>query len=166
MLEVGDRRYTSEFDVDVIRSDVVDVDASNRAATITADLAERGSLPPRSFDCILLIQTLHLVRSPTVCIANCYEALREQGSLLMTAPALSRVSPAYPRSDFWRFTPAGMRQLLDREWIGQFSVEARGNLAICIGFLLGLAAEEVDAELFARDDLRFPVVVAVHAVKE
>jgi len=82
---------------------IVDVDSSNPQATLIADLAEPGSLPADVYDCMILTEVLHLVAAPDVCIQNCGTALRGGGSLPVTVPALKRLSPSHPRSDFWRF---------------------------------------------------------------
>jgi Methyltransferase domain len=101
VLEVQNNTYTTRFGADrVAESVVVDIDASNPSATLIADLQQVGSLSPESYDCIILTQTLHLLRRPDHCIDNCFGALRRRGVLLATAPSLSRVSPTYPQGDF------------------------------------------------------------------
>jgi hypothetical protein len=101
VLEVQDTTYTTRFGADrVAESVVVDIDPSNPSATLIADLQQVGSLPQESYDCIILTQTLRLLRRPDHCIDNCFGALRARGVLLATAPSLSRVSPTYPQGDF------------------------------------------------------------------
>jgi SAM-dependent methyltransferase len=166
VLEVGDDAYTARFGGDrVSESTVVDVDRSNRRATLIADLEHPNSLPPAAYDCIILTQTLHLLRRPGQCIANCYRALRPAGVVLATAPSVSRVSPSYPDADYWRFTPAGMAELFATHWEGDFTVHALGNLRTCIGFLLGEVVEELADTVLDSHDPRFPLTVAVEAHK-
>lgn len=166
VLEVQDRAYTTRFGGDrVTESTVIDIDATNRRATLVADLEVAGSLPLDSYDCIVLTQTLHLLRRLGQCIQNCFAALRSDGVLLATAPSLSRVSPTYPDADFWRFTPAGIAELFGRYWPGDFTVEARGNLRTCMAFLIGEVVEELPDVALDHDDPRFPLTVAVEATK-
>jgi hypothetical protein len=100
VLEVQDAGYTLRFGAGrVAESTVIDTDPSNERATLVADLDEPGSLTSGAYDCIILTQTLHLLREPGLCLENCYQALRQQGVLLATAPAVSRVSPSYPDGD-------------------------------------------------------------------
>jgi hypothetical protein len=107
VLEVEDDTYTTRFGAGrVSKSTVVDINRSNSRATVIADPEQPGSLPREAYDCIILTQTLHLLRQPALCIENCYHALRRQGVLLATAPSVSRLSPTYPDADYWRFTPA------------------------------------------------------------
>jgi hypothetical protein len=85
--------------------------------------------------------------------------------LLATVPSLSRVSPTYPNADYWRFTPAGLAELLVSRWSGSFSIHAFGNLRICMGFLMGQVVEEVPETVLDHSDPRFPLTVAAAASK-
>ena len=162
VLELEDSTYTERFG-DASGSEVLDIDQANSHATLIADLTQPGSLPVSAYDCIILTQTLHLLSEPAVCIENCNAALKPEGSLLLTAPALSRISPTYPNADFWRFTPNGIRQLFEKHWTGPFTVSSFGNLRICIGFLIARTVEETPQDAFIVNDPRFPLTVAVHA---
>jgi SAM-dependent methyltransferase len=166
VLEIQDSSYTTRFGEDqVSQSVVVDIDATNPNATLIADLQLPDALPPDSYDCIILTQTLHLLRRPGVCVANCFAALRPGGVLLATAPSVSRVSPTYPQDDFWRFTPAGIAELFSRHWPGDFTVNGFGNLRTCTAFLLGEVVEELSEVVLSNHDPRFPLTVAVEATK-
>ena len=140
------------------------VDAARPRFSI-ADLEQPDSLAPTAYDCIILTQTLHLLRRPGRCVENCYRALRPAGVLLATAPTVSRVSPTYPDADYWRFTPAGIAELFGRHWQGDFTTHPLGNLRSCVGFLLGEAVEDFADSLLDRHDPRFPLTVAVEAHK-
>jgi hypothetical protein len=166
VLEVQDNAYTTRFGADrVSESIVVDIDPSNPSATLIADLQQVGSLGRQSYDCIILTQTLHLLRRPDNCIDNCFGALRAPGVLLATAPSVSRVSPTYPHGDFWRFTPAGMAELFTRCWPSDFTVHAFGSLRTCVAFLMGEVQEELPDNVLDYQDSRFPLTVAVEAHK-
>jgi SAM-dependent methyltransferase len=164
VLEVQDNTYTLRFGADrVSASVVVDIDASNPSATLLADLEQVGSLARESYDCIILTQTLHLLRRPDSCIENCFGALRPGGVLLATAPSLGRVSPTYPQGDFWRFTPAGVAELFTRHWPSGFTVHAFGNLRTCVAFLMGEGQEDLPDSVLDYQDPRFPLTVGVDA---
>jgi SAM-dependent methyltransferase len=166
VLEVQDDTYTARFGASrVSESTVVDIDRSNQQASLIVDLEQPGSLSEASYDCIILTQTLHLLRRPGQCVENCYRALRPAGVLLATAPSVSRVSPTYPEADYWRFTPAGIAELFARHWPGDVTVHAFGNLRSCIGFLLGQVVEDLPDTVFDHHDPRFPLTVAIDAHK-
>jgi SAM-dependent methyltransferase len=99
VLELQDDAYTRAFGTDrVSTSAVVDIDDANQRATLIADLSEPASLPAEAYDCIILTQTLHLIRRPERCLENCYRGLRPGGTLLATAPSLIRAArPRIPR---------------------------------------------------------------------
>jgi hypothetical protein len=166
VVEVQDSTYTARYGADrVSESVVVDIDPGNPRATLLADLQEVGSLAPDRYDCIILTQTLHLLRRPDRCIDNCFGALRARGVLLATAPSVSRISPTYPDGDFWRFTPAGMTELFTRHWPGDFTVYGFGSLRTCVAFLVGEAQEDLPDAVLDDHDPRFPLTVAVEAHK-
>ena len=56
-----DSRYTARFGVGVTESHVLDVDSSNRDATLIADLEQPSEFPVAVFDCFVLTQTLQYV---------------------------------------------------------------------------------------------------------
>lgn len=166
VLEVHDNAYAMRFGADqVTTTTVVDIDASNFRATLIVDLSKPASLPAHTYDCIILTQTLHLLHRPELCVENCYRGLQSGGALLATAPSLSRVSPSSPDIDFWRFTPAGLAELFESRWRGEFSVRAFGNLSACVGFLVGHVVEELSEALLDYEDPRFPLTAAVYATK-
>ena len=99
VLEVQDDAYTVRFGADrVAKSTVVDINRSNTQATLIADLEQPGSLSAETYDCIILTQTLHLLRQPGLCLENCHRALRRPGVLLATAPG----QPCEPDLPRWR----------------------------------------------------------------
>jgi SAM-dependent methyltransferase len=167
VLEVGDSRYTASFGAGrVTTSTVVDIDRANRHATFIADLNQANSLPDDSFDCIILTEVLHLLTNPGTCLRSCCRALREEGSVLITVPALKRLNPKDPDSDYLRYTPAGLELLLRRTWDGPFSVTWYGNLRACVAFLVSHVSEEISSEELRFRDERFPLTVAARAQKQ
>ncbi len=167
VLEIKDAAYTHRFGGDrVHRIDVLDIDSSNGAATIIGDLCDPLTLPVERFDCILLAQTLQLVATPDIALANAWRALRPGGVLFVTVPAVSRRENIDGVGDFWRFTPVGLERLLSTiATDAGHTVLAKGNLPATVGFLLGLAAEELRPQELRVDDPDFPLVVMARSVK-
>lgn len=167
VLEVAEPLYTRRFGDDrVTSSDVVDIDTSNEAATIVADLALPGSLPAERFDCAIATQTLQYVDDPVAAVSNLSQALAGGGTLLLTVPCLSRLDPEQRNVDRWRFTPLGLEDLVRRGCTeGELDVRGYGNVLASTAFLMGLAADELrPAEL---DDLDpdFPLVACARVRK-
>ena len=55
----------------VSQSDILDIDASNAAATVIADLAQADAVPSDTYDCIVLTQVLQLVLRVPAAISIC-----------------------------------------------------------------------------------------------
>jgi SAM-dependent methyltransferase len=167
VLEVMDDRYTKEFGNGVERSDVVDVDQSNSAATVVADLGDPASFPRGGYDCFVVTQTLQFVYDLRAAVESIYASLRHGGVCLATVPVTSRLDrPENNRGEFWRLTPAACQRLF-AERFGPDAIEvcAYGNAGACAAFLVGLPAEELEDELLSAGDPLFPLVVGVRAVK-
>jgi hypothetical protein len=159
VLEVREPQYARLGHAAVRRVHVVDIDPSNRRATIVADLAARGSLPEAAIDCAIVTQTLQFLDDVESALANLRQALRAEGTLLLTVPSVSKLDHEAPTSDHWRWTPAGLERLLSRAFPGdELRVEGHGNLLTSVAFLLGLAQEELSSEELAYDDPTFPLV--------
>jgi hypothetical protein len=91
----------------------------------------------------------------------------EAGVLLATLPCVSRVDyePGI-RGDHWRVTPASATKLFEDVFgTGNVEVHAFGNVLICCGFLMGLAAGEFTPEELDHNDPYFPLIVCVRAVR-
>jgi len=169
VLEVKDTRYTDSFGVGVERSDVLDIDDTNRAATIVADLSSGEGLLAETFDCFVCTQTLQSIYDVPAAVEHSHRLLRQGGSLLVTVPSVSKIdrnAGVDGACDFWRFTSASCRRLFGQVF-GEPQVEVRtyGNVLAAVGFLTGLASEELsESELDLHDEF-FPVLVGIHAVK-
>lgn len=159
VLEVREPHYATRNGQGVTRVHVVDIDRENRQATLIADLTVEGSLPAASYDCAIVTQTLQFLGDIEATLANLRQALRQDGTLLVTVPCISKVDHESPMSDYWRWTPAGLRLLLERNFPGdRVHVEGYGNLLVGVAFLMGLAQDELlDGEL-AYQDSTFPLV--------
>lgn len=167
VLEVNDPRYTTKYGTGVERGDVLDVDPTNPLATIVADLSAANPIPANTFDCFILTQTLQFIPDVPAALAHVHRILRPGGVLLATVPAVSRLAPHYgPARDYWRFTPAGCRELLYPVFGAEnLTVSSYGNVRTACAFLHGLAWEELPRGVLEHHDEYFPVIVGVHGIK-
>jgi SAM-dependent methyltransferase len=166
VLEVKDSVYTDRFGVDVSHKDVIDIDAANPKATVVCDLSAADDVPSDSFDSFILTQTLQFVADPTQAVAHAHRVLAPGGVLLASVPSISRIETSAGDTDRWRFTEASCRDLFGSAFAaGHVEITTGGNVAAAMGFLLGMAAEELGATRLGRLDPGFPVVVLVRAVK-
>ena len=172
VLEVGDDRYVRRFGgagrrlVETV--DILDVDRSNPQATIIGDLAAADDVPSDSFDCIVCTQVLLLVYDVAAAVRTLHRILAPGGVLLLTVPGISKLcrEEAEQFGDYWRFTRYSTERLLgDVFGPERVSVEVHGNVLAAVGFLHGLASNELSRkELDAGDD-DFQVIIAARAQK-
>jgi SAM-dependent methyltransferase len=166
VLEIRDSRYTTRFGNGVCTVEVLDVAADNPKATIVADLAAADIVPAETFDCIILTQTLQYIFDHHAAVLHLHRMLRPAGTLLATVPALSRMYPRAPQTDFWRYTVPSLRALLTERFGPQrVSVTSFGNLLSGLAFMAGMAAEELRTRELEHHDLDFPLVIAARAIK-
>jgi SAM-dependent methyltransferase len=160
VLEVHGSLYTERFGGDrVTAAHVLDLDASNPAATIVGDLADPAVLPEGRFDCFVLTQTLQFVADAAAAVATAYRSLAPRGVLLLTVPCVSQLEQEW--DDFWRWTPRGLDLFLEHTLPAGAGrdIAAYGNVLTSIAFLLGLAAEELSEDEYAVEDDAYPLVV-------
>jgi peptidoglycan/xylan/chitin deacetylase (PgdA/CDA1 family)/glycosyltransferase involved in cell wall biosynthesis len=168
VLEVRDARYTRQFGGSAVTgSDVVDVDATNDDATIVADLRGAGAIATASYDCIVLTHVLQFIDDIHAALTECHRILRPGGTLIVTAPCVSRVDvETGPDGDYWRLTEASARKQFAAVFPADaFEVSTFGNVGACAAFLQGISAEEMTPADLDPVDPAFPLLVAVRAVK-
>jgi SAM-dependent methyltransferase len=169
VLEIGDRTYTRRFGGDaVLQSDVLHLTGESLEATIVADLTHAPQIADRTFDCVILTQTLHFTYEMGSEVAELYRILKPGGSVLCTVPGISQIS-RYDMErwgDFWRLTSRSARELFETSFPPEcVEVTTYGNVLAATALLHGLATSELTpAELDVHDD-DYQVIVAVVAVK-
>ncbi len=168
--EIGGDKYAHVFGGQRIqRCDVLDVDESNAARTITLDLAQPAMAPESLFDCILCIQTLFEIYDHAAAIASLHKMLKPGGTLLVTLPGISQRVPANMLGgggDWWRYTASSAQRLFARSF-GEANVEVTtyGNVLAATAFLHGLVERELTRDELDFHDPDYEVLIAVKAVK-
>lgn len=166
VLEIMNSDYTDRFGSRIECADVLDIDPSNSKATIIADLASADVIPSDSFDCFILNQTLQLIYNVKSAIQQAHRILRPRGVLLVTVPCLSRLA-GQGFTDYWRFTPYSCERLFgDIFGEEQVSMSVFGNVLSAVAFLEGMACEEFSKRELDRVDERYPMLIAIRAVKK
>ena len=85
----------------------------------------RWPVPDTAADVILATETLEHVVDPMAFMAEAHRCLRPGGRIVLTVPFAARWH--YIPHDYWRFTPSGLRILLERAGFSEVVVHARGN---------------------------------------
>ena len=168
VLEVQNSAYTQRFSEQVHRAHVIDIDPANPEASIVTDLAHAIHVPSNTFDCFILTQTLQLIYDLPDAIGHAHRILRPGGVLLVTVPALSRISRGVGTDgDYWRFTTASCKRLFSQVFgDDHVTVASYGNVLTSVAFLMGMAQEELRPHELTTNDPYFPLIVTVRAVKQ
>jgi len=102
------------------------------AFDLCAPLEGRGT-----FDVVLCEQVIEHVPDPRAAAANLRGLCAPGGRVVVSTPFLIRVHelPMYGMEDFWRFTPRGLRVLLERAGLEVDEVGSWGNRRCLVGNL-------------------------------
>jgi hypothetical protein len=159
VLEIRDNGYTTRFGQRGHRSHVLDLDPTNKRADIIGDLCDPTTIAAGLFDCVILTQTLQYMPSPGAALANLFGGLRSGGTLLITVPCAARLDQHAPEADYWRWTPTGLRALIETYCpAAESDVDGAGNLIAMLSAMLGLAVEDVAVDDLSDSDPTFPLV--------
>jgi SAM-dependent methyltransferase len=165
VLEIKDDNYSRRFGGSrVERGDVLDYDASNKAATIHADLNDPKALEHGVYDCAIVTQTLQYLIEPVKVLRHLHDSLKPGGVLLLTVPAITAMRGRDPW--YWNYTERGVERLLGEVFEpSDVFVQAYGNLVSAIALLEGLSSGELkESELDARDPA-YQVLIVARAVR-
>lgn len=91
----------------------------------------------RTYDVVLCEQVIEHVVDPNAAAANLLGLCRPGGHVIVSTPFLIRVHelPAYGMRDYWRFTPSGLRMLLERAGLRVEEIGHWGNRDVVAGNL-------------------------------
>jgi SAM-dependent methyltransferase len=89
------------------------------------------------FDVVICEQVLEHVVDPCTAVANLRRICAPGGRVIVSTPFLVKVHelPAYAMHDYWRFTPRGLRMLLERAGLEVETVRGWGNRVCVVGNL-------------------------------
>jgi SAM-dependent methyltransferase len=87
------------------------------------------------FDVVICEQVLEHVADPSAAASNLRGLAVPGGHVIVSTPFLVRVHelPAYGMPDYWRFTPRGLRVLLERAGLVVDKVDSWGNRSCVAG---------------------------------
>ena len=100
-----------------------------------------------SIDLVISTETLEHVPDPDLFLREARRVLNQDGCVLLTVPFSARWH--YVPHDYWRFTPSGLRMILERAGFTDVIVHARGNevtvaAAKCMALILPLLMPQGD----------------------
>jgi SAM-dependent methyltransferase len=162
VLEIADDDYSRRFGSGIVQQDILNV-TEVPGTTIVGDIAADGVLPPDSFDCIILTQTLQYLYEAPRAVSRIHNALKPGGIALATVPAISPVD----HNDwewYWLFTERSARRMFEDAFgHGNVEVEVFGNAFAATCFIQGVAQEDVGRQWLQPKDPSFPVNITIRA---
>lgn len=167
-LEVLNNPYTLKYGGEkVTKSDILDIEETNREATIIDDLRHLTKIADNTYDCIILTQVLQFIDDLDAAISECHRILKDNGVLLVTLPSVSRIDCSSGISgDYWRFTTASAKYLFEKKFKPEkIYIHSQGNARAGIYFYAGLSQEDTSAKVLDANDPNFPLIVTVKATK-
>jgi SAM-dependent methyltransferase len=158
VLEVQNRAYTTRYGHDLRRTDTFDI-VPQFSPTYLCDLAKsEGILPERTYDCLLMPNTLQHLRDLDACLRNALRVVRPGGVILASAAGVIPLTGDTP--DYWRLSPDGWREKLTAIWPAA-DVRGHGNCLAAMAAQLGLATEELSAAELDVHDPHYPVLTTI-----
>lgn len=168
VLEISENTYTHKFGgIRVESSDVLHYDDPSPPATMTGDLTKADHVPSNHFDCVIITQTLMLIYDLPAAIETLHRILKPGGTVLATMAGLTQIAD-YDWIDTWHWglTQSSAKRLFGDVFEGgEIEVTTYGNVLSTIGFLHGLAQEELTREELDHVDPEYQMLVAVAARK-
>lgn len=151
----------------VTKSEVLDIDRTNRDATIIGDIRNLKDIPDGTYDCVILTQVLQFIDDVEAAVSECHRILKSNGVLLATLPSLSRIDPvAGVNDDYWRFTIASAKYIFGKKFKPeQTEIFSLGNVRSGIYFYAGLAQEDTRKKILRKNDPDFPLIITIKAIK-
>lgn len=168
VLEIGDNEYTLLFGANnVLQSDILHVDETNKKATFIGDLSDAPELPDNAFDCIVLTQTLHLIYNYKDALATCYRILKPGGTLLLTTPGITPIDHGeWKKTWYWSFNDKAMGRMMKEDFKEEnLEIKTYGNVQVATAFLYGMGQPEIKKTTLDHTDPHFQVIITVKAVK-
>jgi SAM-dependent methyltransferase len=97
---------------------------------LCAPLEGRGT-----FDVVICEQVIEHVLDPAAAAENLRGLCNPGGHVIVSTPFLVRIHelPEYRMNDYWRFTPRGLRLLLERAGLEVDAVQSWGNRSCVVG---------------------------------
>jgi SAM-dependent methyltransferase len=168
VLEIKDSAFTRKYGGDrVTQSDVLDIEETNRRATIVADLTRAEDVPADAFDCIICTQTLHFIYEIGAAFRTLRRILKPGGVLLATFPGIGQTGCAELDEHYcWALSTLATRRLCEETFPGaDVEIEAHGNVLAAVAFLEGLAVRELKEEELDHRDPDYELLITLRAVK-
>lgn len=165
IMEIAENTYSIKYGHNLERSLIFTADNMVHTSEniIIGDLQSGEGTQENLLDCFILTQTLPFIYDIHSCCENIIKMLKSGGTALITVRGISAIS-TYDEvrwGDYWGFTAQSLKKLFSGDNIEIISLEQYGNLKTAVGFLYGLAYEDLEDRDFKINDKLYPVLLGI-----
>lgn len=168
-LEIAENTYTKRFgDGSVTDSVILHVEGWGNNV-VKGNLETGEGIKAEVFETMIVTQTLMFLYDVESAVEHIYYGLNRGGSALIT---VSGIAPIARYDDdnwgmFQSFYMSGLKRIFYPVF-GEENVEIvhYGNVKTAMAFLYGAAREELSEEDFEVNDMDYPVIYGIHAIKK
>lgn len=168
VLEIGEATYSNKFAPRGLAETFVLSFYEGEGVDYVGRLEDMKGIADESFDCIILVQTLHYVFNMFDALKEIYRVLKPGGTVLCCVPGLSQIS-RYDMDmwgDRWRLTDLSARELFETQFeASKVKVKTFGNAYTATAFIQGIPAERLRPKSFMTHHPDYQVLVSVVAQK-
>lgn len=164
VMEIGDGRYSTLGQDAVKELLILSLDDEKKEHYIKGNLETGEGLKEEAVDCLILTNVLSSLFDIQAAVHNIGKTLKKGGHAIITVPGIASLYRVQYETygQFWRFTPSGIVQLLERYIPGvNLSVKEYGNVKTSAAFLYGLTVEDLTQEELDYRDSCYPMVIGV-----
>lgn len=163
VMEIAEDTYTKKYGSNVEKSMIFTADKKAAGRAIIGDLQSGLGIREGLIDCFIITQTLPFIYDVQSSCENIVKSLKVGGYALITVRGISAVSEydAQRWGDYWGFTRQSLKKLFSMGNVEIVDLVQYGNMKTAIGFLCGLAYEDLNKSDFEEDDELYPVLLGI-----
>src|SRR3989344_7236734 len=120
------------------------------------DVHSSKTLPENRFNSIICTQVLEHLYNPQKALINLYNSLKPGGYIILTAPFFAIVHFDLGIGDYFRYTPEGFKNIINKTGLIIDKFDFGGNAMVTIGCILGMAQSDFSSWRSEEKDPIFP----------
>ena len=162
VMEIGDARYSVLGGNAVRKQQILVLEGKTEGNYIKGNLETGEGFLDESVDCFILTNVFSCLFDIQKAIYYAGRCLKKGGKAIITVPGIAALSRPDNETygQFWRFTPLGIRSLLEKNIPeAHVSIKQYGNVKASVAFLYGLTVEELTQEELDYNDSSYPLLI-------
>lgn len=168
VMEIGDSRYTMLGGNAVKKRQILVLEGETEGDYVKGNLETGEGIQNGSIDCFILTNVFSCLFDVKKAVYYVGKCLKNGGSAIITVPGIAILSRTTNElyGQFWRFTPLGIRKLLEENIPeANISIMEYGNVKTSAAFLYGLTIEDLTQEELDYHDSSYPLIIGAYVKK-